>query len=65
MSVLHHDNLLENLEVWLHDNGLWFKDHKIDSSGFYFEREGVRVDVPDELQDVCQIAKHSLQENKS
>ena len=66
MSVKHHESLTEDLEVWLHDNKLWFYDIKIDSRGFYFVSEtGERIEVPRELQDICQITKNNLQKKTS
>ena len=64
MSVLQHDRLLEDLEVWLNEESLWFEDHKIDASGFYFEKDQERIDVPHKLQDTCTIQKNNLQKNK-
>lgn len=59
MSTKENDIALENLEVWLHENDFFFKERKIDKDGFYFERGGERVQVPDNLQDTCQIAENS------
>lgn len=65
MSVKHHEDLFEDLEVWLHEKGLWFDEHKIDSRGFYFIKDSERIDAPYELQDICQIAKNNLQKTIS
>lgn len=49
----HHADLLESLEVWLHDMRLWFKDVEHDNGGFYFIVDNERVQVPEKLQEIC------------
>ena len=56
MSNKINDINLEDLEVWLHENDFWYKDIKFDTR-FYFDREGERVDLPDNLQEVCLLIK--------
>ena len=56
MSNKINDINLENLEVWLHENDFWYKDIKFDTR-FYFERDNERVDLPDNLQEVCLLIK--------
>lgn len=58
--VEHHERLIEDLEVWLFENRLWFKDIKQRGEVFYFDKEGGEIAVPENLNDIC----HHLQKNK-
>lgn len=56
MSTKENDRLIEELEVWLHENDFWFHEAKFDD-GVYFERGGLKIPVPDNLQEICLLIK--------